>query len=176
MVLSEVRCDTAAVEGTCRDRDGYWDVQVFTRKACAQCYAYLFRDTRPLRARGQWLKEMNHTTGHYSLITASVTNKSDVTRVCRTLRGKECDRWMACCEEAAQCCHLQQKPRTSNASRDQCPMTWDGFSCWADTGSGEVVRNPCPDYIPHALHNGTPVFINFNSVNAVTSLGENKAI
>ncbi|OWA52582.1 putative Calcitonin receptor [Hypsibius exemplaris] len=75
--------------------------------------------------------------------------------------------WRDCCQAAADCCvdqlkaakHDSNQTSRSNGSHHnhpssaeglsvrECPMTWDGWQCWAQTGKGETAQGSCPRYI-----------------------------
>lgn len=89
------------------------------------------------------------------------------------------NKWQECCREAQDCCRRNEPflPNTTDStgkliddkSRNYCPATWDGLSCWPNSPAGQVAQRRCPlhvyfiRYEPHCpgyvskecFHNGS---------------------
>lgn len=80
------------------------------------------------------------------------------------------EKWKSCCTAAVDCCNRmlgldeEEKNEVVSDSIDQdystalshnfsssslyfCPSTWDGWTCWKNTGSNQVAHTQCPHYI-----------------------------
>src|SRR5271163_3848778 len=70
----------------------------------------------------------------------------------RMLSPLEVVKWGACSEATSACCAAQvAEPEEGEESRDQCEITWDGYSCWGRAAAGSDVAQFCQEYIPHSL-------------------------
>lgn len=69
-------------------------------------------------------------------------------------------KWEECCQDAVDCCvnylsHSDQPISSGNnwlpsseKTSEQCPRTWDGWTCWpSDVSKGVTVEKPCPAHI-----------------------------
>ncbi|ELU14838.1 hypothetical protein CAPTEDRAFT_207548 [Capitella teleta] len=130
----------------CRSREGLFPPPVFNLHACADCYGYLYPSGKPLRSMlGVLVGQIRNVT---EVIVPDIRNASRRMLVCSGLNSDECLRWTACCLSADVCCREQL---TATRTKDGCPHTWDGFSCWSATPHDRLVEQPCPTLIPHAL-------------------------
>ena len=149
----------AGLAAQCRDRNGFWEPEVFRLLTCASCYDYLFWDLGRLVALGGWLRPVNATS---PLLPADVNNATLRDVICQTLDDDGCFRWEQCCHAAEDCCTRQRRLgpweetsyNKSHVTTGACPRTWDGYACWDDTPAGTSVFVSCPGFIPHALPGG----------------------
>jgi len=151
---------TRNVSATCRDRFGTVDVDTFRQRACTQCFVYLFAGVGGLLRSSENLTHLvllNGSAVAERYVVDSVDPES-LDRVCRQFArdmggSGGCTRWIQCCTEADACCQQQRqragrRQMTSAVSAPaSCAATWDGFSCWARTPAGSVVRQQCPEYM-----------------------------
>ncbi|XP_055680904.1 corticotropin-releasing factor receptor 2-like isoform X2 [Lutzomyia longipalpis] len=57
------------------------------------------------------------------------------------------DRWLECCEEAAQCCReIGQESVEEKNNEEHCPALWDGWTCYDAVPAGSIVEKSCPIY------------------------------
>ena len=142
----------------CRDRSGYHKPAVFKLRTCAMCYEFLFhRESPKLVAIGVWMATWNYTYNvpNY-VVQPDISKEENVQTVCATLSDNQCKRWLACCEDAVDCCDEQIRQRAHDKqSANACPATWDGFTCWDSTAADSMVTTNCPAFIDdHAMPSG----------------------
>ena len=86
---------------------------------------------------------------NYKVVIPDIKNDTSRSEVCSSLDDEECDRWTSCCHNAMDCC-ASQIISTVNVKQDECPQTWDGFSCWSSTNAGSTISQECPLFLEHA--------------------------
>ncbi|XP_071112072.1 calcitonin gene-related peptide type 1 receptor-like [Haliotis cracherodii] len=142
--LSEVQLDTVSPPMLCRNRDGLQPLYVYTIYSCVECYWYLFLEGGKLNVScgGLCLKSSSEST-----VRPHPDDHHAMGIVCSTLSATNCTWWTSCCSDAAACCQQEQKSRQVQDG-SFCPMTWDGWSCVAETPAGITAEIKCPDFIP----------------------------
>nr|XP_027205369.1 calcitonin gene-related peptide type 1 receptor-like [Dermatophagoides pteronyssinus] len=55
------------------------------------------------------------------------------------------DKILQCCQDAHDCCQRMLNTTIDDNHIGQCPMIWDGWSCWDPTEPNTIGKNICPD-------------------------------
>ncbi|CAL4070506.1 unnamed protein product, partial [Meganyctiphanes norvegica] len=86
------------------------------------------------------------------------------------INAQEADKLDDCCNDAANCClQMLQTPSQKQTSDEDtsplCPRTWDGWSCFPDASTGDVLEFDCPVY----AYTATPKCMNRASKTCTTN-------
>ncbi|RUS74828.1 hypothetical protein EGW08_017418 [Elysia chlorotica] len=86
------------------------------------------------------------------LVAPDVEDEASLLPVTEVLSKSKTQRWLQCCRAAHICCQRQLEQGNSSHTPDenakqQCPMTWDGYSCVDATPAGTIAQVKCPPFI-----------------------------
>ena len=142
------------VEGQqCRDRFGFLPPASFNLRSCGMCFTFLYQQENKVQAplvpyginlEYLFVPQQNSSTGKsgkYTVIEPNCNNETSRNQICK---------WCSCCMSASACCERQLRmPLRQEVKSDynQCPRTWDGYSCWDDSPPATTVHNRCPPFI-----------------------------
>lgn len=74
-------------------------------------------------------------------------NESQIEEACQLVDFECVSIVRQCCASASSCC-VRQLRAISNATRNTCPLSWDGISCIDETEENMTTKVACPAFIP----------------------------
>ena len=126
------------------------------------CFTFLYQQENKVQAplvpyginlEYLFVPQQNSSTGKsgkYTVIEPNCNNETSRNQICKYFDEDGCKRWCSCCMSASACCERQLRmPLRQEVKSDynQCPRTWDGYSCWDDSPPATTVHNRCPPFI-----------------------------
>ncbi|XP_049957731.1 corticotropin-releasing factor receptor 1-like [Schistocerca serialis cubense] len=140
-------CTPGVWAGLCLLRDLPLDPAAFSVQACGRCYNYSL--PHAFRGRRWPLLALPGDPGTLVLqrgnLTEVVESRDQLRRlVWDSFREEQlASRWLSCCDEADRCCALMANS-SGQPAPDQCPMSWDGWTCWPEAPAPSEQHLPCP--------------------------------
>ena len=136
----------ASERDMCHYKFGSHPPHTYDLFTCAWCYSFLFLE-KGLMANTKYpiLVAKKDVRVHFE---PNIYNTSSKRQICATLTNDECDRWVACCGAAHDCCQRQLSAPDDNST---CGMTWDGFGCWDKAQPETQNYMDCPLYITYSM-------------------------